>query len=137
MVARKRCCKTIDPEGAAGCPVANMRFCIEGAVQAIDPGAVVIWGDSLGSNLQQQINQQYILRGDRCGCSQAADLSDRALAQANGLNAKLPFDIVSAHALSLSPPSPTALSVPLVQTLALAPIPLSLSLFHPPSAKVS
>ena len=34
---------------------------------------------------------------DACGCSRAADLADRALAEANGLNDALPFDYVSSR----------------------------------------
>ena len=94
-LVRLRCCKTWDDDD--DCDAENYHFCIEGLVNSFDPQAEILWHDAFEFDLQQTINTQYILRGDRCGCSQAADLSDRALAEANGLNAALPFDIVSSR----------------------------------------
>ena len=75
LLAQARCCKTEDIDENGECATANMRFCLEGAMQALDKKAVVIWSDALSDDLQQMVNTQYILRGcapvtRRTGCAQ-------------------------------------------------------------------
>jgi hypothetical protein len=49
---------------------------MEGAVRRLDRKASVLWSGV--QRLQERVTTQYIERGDNCGCSQAADRSDRA-----------------------------------------------------------
>ena len=44
--------------------IKNLQFCLEGAIHALDPKAVLLWGSTFEFDLEKAMRTQYILRGD-------------------------------------------------------------------------
>ena len=55
------------------------------ACWCVAAGARVLWSADVAET-QLVLTRQYVLRGDRCGCSQQQNVADRALATEAGVN---------------------------------------------------
>lgn len=89
-VARLRCCgrKSAD-EQQPSCSTVAIEFCMTGAIRSFDKDALVLWGHDQTKRVQMIIDDQCTLRGDRCGCSQKSDDSDRLWSVQSGLDREL------------------------------------------------
>ena len=55
------------------CTQTMEQFCLYGLLRSTDKQVLVVWSHQQEKRVQHVINMQYVLRGDRCGCSQASD----------------------------------------------------------------
>lgn len=88
-VARLRCCGSgagDSTDFTETCTRPMVEFCLAGAMRRHDSKALVVWGHEQERHVQTALFDQYVVRGDRCGCSQAGDNADRLSAELHGIN---------------------------------------------------